>query len=114
MAAIYERREKEGVVAKRMIEAKHINNMVAFYTAKSRFDERWHKEWMKIYRQLRKSSGVDMFQGEELSTLWKQARERFGKQKNVDMLRDQIAEWALDYAERATQKKGGKDVRTRF
>ena len=114
MAAIYERGEEEGIVAENAIQAGYIKDKGTFYTAKSRFDERWHKEWMKLYKQLRKSSGVDMFQGEELFTLWKQARERFGKQKNVDMLRDQIAEWALDYAERATQKKGGKDVRTRF
>lgn len=103
MAAIFERGEDDKVVMARLISDGIIKNKGAFYTAKSRFDKKWHDTWMKLYGLL--DGPKKAFKEDALIELWRSAKVRIRKLKNVDMLRKNIAEWALDYAQRATERR---------
>ena len=114
MAAIFELGEDDKVVANRLMKDGKIKRVNTFEAAKSRFADKWHVAWMKLYKTLFKSKAGQAMQDEFLVELWREAKERLGKARKVDKLRPAIAEWAFDYAERAMRRSAKNHARHRY
>jgi len=114
MAAVFERGESDKLVAKRLVKEGVINRVNTFEAAKSRFADKWHDAWMRLYKSIVKSGKGGMMEDGIMMELWRNAKERLGKSRRADTLRQSIAEWAFDYAERSMKKGADRHARHRY
>lgn len=115
IADMFEKGEDDRVVADRLLRDGAISSMNAFYTAKSRFADQWRTTWMKLYRDVvRSEKGARVMSEDRMCELWREARKRLAKDADVSKLRENIAAWAVEYAERATKKDAKEHARHRL
>lgn len=114
MTAIFEEAQPERDVAKRLVKQGIIKSEGTLHTAKSRFAEAWREKWMALYRDVVRSQHARGREDSYMAEVWREARDMVGKKRNLNILRKNIAEWALSYATKATGKGADRNVRHRM